>query len=92
MSEMVERVAKAIFDAEFDFLGIESPWPDADQVRMIAEMRTPDDFRMVARAAIKAMMEPTEAMDSAGYTDIYVAPDKTCKKIYQDMINAALKP
>jgi hypothetical protein len=65
-NEMVERVAKAIFDAEFDFLGIESPWPDADRVYAIAAMRTPEDFRAIARAAIEAMREPTPSMAEAG--------------------------
>lgn len=54
MSEMIERVARAIWASEYT-----SPWPDGDGY--------PDDeYRLVARkqarAAIEAMREPTDAM------------------------------
>jgi hypothetical protein len=86
---MVERVARAIFDAEFDFDEVNiSPWPDADRIYAIAEMRTPDDFRAVARAAIAAMRQPTDSMVDAGYEAHFEANVET---VYRSMLNAALK-
>lgn len=49
MSEMIERVARAICDASHD-----NPDPDWRA------------YEHLARAAIEAMREPTEAMSSAG--------------------------
>ena len=71
MSEMVERVAKAIKR------GIADDLPSAD----------------IARAAIEAMREPTEAMLHAGYDGLgreaaqYTGPED----VWPRMIDAALK-
>lgn len=53
-SQMIERVARAIYQNFFD-----DEWPPktAPDLGMGA-----DDFRKAARAAIEAMMEPTNAM------------------------------
>lgn len=51
MSEMVERVARAIAD------NIQAALPDGVVV----------DYHYAARAAIEAMRRPTEAMVDAGY-------------------------
>lgn len=58
MSEMIERVARAIVgEMEDQQLGSESPWHDP-------EFR--DNAFRCARAAIAALREPTEAMRVAG--------------------------
>ncbi len=76
--EMVERVARALDEAQPRYE------PRHDLV----------DLRVMARAAIEAMREPTEAMKSAdlgnghtcaGYLDMYSAPT-----VYRAMIDAAL--
>jgi hypothetical protein len=54
MSEMVERVAKAIYES----YGLKRPW---DKARLVGwEAST----LIAARAAIKAMMQPTPASPS----------------------------
>ena len=87
---MVDRVARAIYgdmpramsaDGEFENL-----WPE-----------TQDRYRSLARAAIAAMREPTEAMQLAGHN---VRNDPTTglpvhcgtDEIYTAMIDAALAP
>lgn len=95
MSEMVERVAMAIWNSR------ESRFPDRVQ-------RRPDDLDRSsgvwgavvadARAAIEAMREPTEAMVKAGYVADPLGYDvddsdisMLYSRIYEGMINAALK-
>ncbi|WNV09937.1 hypothetical protein [Tardiphaga sp. 709] len=79
MSEMIERVAKAIYDAFATVGDYENP--------------TKEDIKNAARAAIEAMREPTEAMDAAAYaadgTNMPLAI--TYKEAWQAMIDAALK-
>jgi hypothetical protein len=55
MSEMVERVARAIFEAEYT-------GGEGDEYRW---ERSQDAYRVQARAAIEAMREPTDAMRDA---------------------------
>ncbi len=55
MSEMIERVAKAIYE-EDDPWHKAWPWPDLNE-----SQGSPDTYRRIAAAAIKAMREPTEA-------------------------------
>lgn len=77
MSEMVERVARAIALAggtEFDKLPA-SHGPGFGMRQMYLSM---------ARAAIEAMREPTEAMIAAG-------DEQSCQETYRRMIDAALK-
>lgn len=93
--EMVERVAKGIFVADFD----EEDWP-----KVTEDVR--DIFRIRARAAIAAMREPTEAMTEQGSEA--VDPDNDngiwdiehngpyltvegAKTMFQAMIDEALK-
>ncbi len=59
MSEMIERVAKAIYDTFYDG----APWPP---VPNDDGLRTIDDYREAAREALEAMRTPTHAvMDAA---------------------------
>lgn len=55
-NELVERVARAIYD--LDKIGVRE-WEDAP-------ISTREDCLACARAAIEAMREPTEAMQAAG--------------------------
>lgn len=61
MSEMIERVARAIAPDDFDSLpGHEQgKCPDCDSNR--------DEARRIVRTVIEAMLEPTDAMCEAGY-------------------------
>ena len=84
-SEMVERIARAIDAA----LGEEADWMDID----------PEFMNKVARAALEAMREPTEAMVYEGYVRSAFAPECRVSSIQFDpkpvwiaMIDAALKP
>lgn len=58
MSEMVERVAAAMVDADFDV----DSWRHVDE-------NMKDRLRAMARAAIAAMREPTEAMVASGLAE-----------------------
>ena len=71
MSEMVERVAKALA-REYD------RDPETDNVGLGTQLST-----AMARAAIAAMREPTEAMLYAGWQED--------SSIWRAMIDAALK-
>ena len=79
MSEMVERVATAI-QRTFKERGALQP--------------SMQEARVMARAAIEAMREPTEEMVDAGFPAInnYPAPYNQMKFGYQAMIDAALQP
>ena len=77
MNEMIERVAKAIY-----YRGC----PDDKPFEDIPEVFKAGWFR-IAKAAIKAMKEPTEAMLDAGAYDL----DMTLKQQWKLMIEAALK-
>lgn len=67
MSEMVEKVARAIWLSETS-----DGWTDDPDERMhdwSGKLIRPDAFHAAARAAIEAMREPTEAMtDHPSYT------------------------
>lgn len=85
MSEMVERVARAIDPGAWAF--IDGCGPRA----WSAEYGYPDDARVAslnrARAAIEAMREPTFLM--------CIEPgdgENHCRRIWQSMIQAALTP
>ena len=60
MSEMIERVAKAIYE-EDDPWHKAWPWPDLNEKQGSA-----DAYRRIAAAAIKAMHEPTPDMVASG--------------------------
>ena len=81
MSEMVERVAKAICNATREF-----DW-DTD-----TEMR--GEFLIEAQAAISAMREPTDAMKAVGFEVVmgaYGSWATFSTTNYQTMIDEALK-
>lgn len=85
MSEMVERVARALcrqYEIEDGF----SP----EQAERHADSPMRANFRNAARAAIEAMREPTDAMNDAGETARDV-DDFGVMYTYIAMIDTALK-
>jgi hypothetical protein len=77
---MIERVARAIYEAD-------DPWSSAfEWPTMGSEKQSADEYRRIARAAIEAMMEPTEAM-----SNISGDGTSTSRRIYQAMLREALK-
>jgi hypothetical protein len=77
MSEIVEAVARAIYEAEKP--NHHAGW------EVFSKIGNNRDFQMkIARAAIEAMREPTEKMINRGYA---TRPTKAC---WQAMIDAAL--
>lgn len=88
MSEMVERVAKAIFDRGSV---LQKPWEEADDGHR-------EFYRSLARAAIEAMREPTEAMVDVVAPSLFLpgvttpkSERRTASSIFTGMIDAALK-
>lgn len=80
MSEMVERVARAMADrSKARVAGLHL----LNAIPMDGE----EDFMKMARAAIEAMREPTGAMEDAAFSSTLTIP----KRGYQAMIDAALK-
>jgi hypothetical protein len=86
---VTERVARAIHAAYTDLenedvpdAAVGDPWPEGGCV----------DCIILARAAIEAMREPTEAMIEAAGLGVTVAPDDrgTVRDMWQAMVNAAL--
>ncbi len=86
MTEMIERVAKAIGHTLTDDQG----W--------LKKSYSDDDMRAIARAAIEAMREPTDAMaraaqtaaDSMGGDELELFQPEAGKIIWRGMIDAAL--
>lgn len=76
MNEMVERVARAIYESGWDLT-----WENAPE-------HVKDDARRDARAGIEAMREPTEGMGRAGDA---VAGIFRSRSTWRDMIDEALK-
>lgn len=100
MTDMVERVAKAIYEREgyvyCDDAGMFQPvaWDklDSDDCQV-----SRDGYRRMARAAIAAMREPTEEMLEAFHRDAHFEPENgvqikctTVDDAYRAMIDAAL--
>lgn len=90
MSEMIERVALALFRAKWSTLEpdlVAAMWADAKD-----DARTADQWRD-ARAAIEAMRELTPAMEEA-YDALAIeeegAPAQFMPHAYRAMIDAAL--
>jgi hypothetical protein len=76
VSEMVERVARAIYEStQGKWTGV--PWAEADRGEHLRQ----------ARAAIEAMREPTEGMLDAGPPEPYMD-----RWVWAKMIFAALYP
>lgn len=101
VSEMVERVAGAAYEAcmasyeaslDIDLSGIErQTWSEVPA-------RVKDHWRVVARAAIAVMREPSVPMiyaawsaPNAPYRDIELGRSSGIESIYQAMIDEALK-
>lgn len=101
-SEMIERVARAIYEADpaedqetdIDGRSLGKPYPIPWD--SICEFDAPsvEVFRRMARAAFEAMRRPTEAMDDAGCK----VCDEQCRhgghinNIWAAMIDKALAP
>lgn len=82
MSEMVERGAIAIADADADdgtMVDAKIGWDVCD-----ASMR--EDYRKEARAAIAALREPTEAMISAAMAPYAYGNDETMNRAFRSAI------
>lgn len=93
MNEMVERVAAAIKSAlqahgETEYVG--------EKPRLLNKTELQGDFDLheVARAAIKAIREPTDAMREAGARPPFGEPGLSrdaSTEVWQDMIDEALR-
>jgi hypothetical protein len=92
MSEMIERVAKAIYEADGFCLGgwsVDKAWPaDREDVRA--------KYRQLACTAIAAMRDPTDAMADApdvyaGLDDEYGLTRRQTIPVWQAMVDQALK-
>lgn len=82
-SEMVERVAKAIYETWAVSRGVTEPW---DELRRLGHSIV-EEARSEARAAIKAMREPTaEMLESCGNGECA----KWAPGAWANMIDAAL--
>lgn len=80
MSEMVERVAVALFETEeTGYPGLSVPF--AEQSRKVRER-----YRELARAAIETMHEPTQTMVDAAHE----VPSDHARHHWRAMIDAAL--
>jgi hypothetical protein len=79
MTEMIERVARAIYEADPSYIQ-QSGWDDVPEARRA-------QYRRQARAAIGAMREPTEEMRDVLSVSFEVDDVAT----YRAMISAALK-
>lgn len=82
MSEIVERVARALFRASNEF------FDENDPAWAVAEAEDKDYWLVKARAAITAMREPTPQMVEEG--SIYCCAG-CAKGSWKDMISEALK-
>lgn len=80
MSEMVERVAKALWEHGGDG-SLPRSW------KLLHSDKKPE-YRHMARAAIEAMRRPTDAMVDVSY-DVGCGPG--CLEVWVGMIDAALK-
>jgi hypothetical protein len=95
MSEMVERVARAmaVVDKGDDMWDVVSD--DGDGYGYVGK----NEYRAMARAAIEAMREPTEAMIrrlsecdlTCGYGDVFFIADESAKDAWKATIDEALK-
>lgn len=93
--DMVERVARAIYDAADPTSGdsvatalMDSPFVGDGGRDILSDIM--DICRSAARAAIEAMREPTEAMVLAGCERDDGADRTNADGVYRAMINAAL--
>jgi hypothetical protein len=66
MNEMIERAAKAIFKSRYGEPEHDAFWPDRLDEIVNGPPFDAEGYRSMARAAIEAMREPTEAMIEKG--------------------------
>lgn len=101
MSEMVERVAEALWDLHQakdytiwshnemmygrKWAGRRVPWSYVTSPSVISSVA--EEYRVQARAAIAAMREPAEAMAKEGH---WSAGSQDADETWRDMIDAAL--
>lgn len=93
MSDMVERVAKALFRSRYFYPEHEAFWPDRLDELVNGPPFEADGYRSMARAAIEAMREPTEEMKEAGSAFVYEAwghGPTIAREAWQANIDAAL--
>lgn len=81
MSEMIERVAKHIYDGR-NGRGCK-PWGHLPRAHQ-------EPYLVDARAAIEAMREPTEAMEEAALDVRPLMMPDTPRELWEAMIDAAL--
>jgi hypothetical protein len=90
MSEMIERVAEAIWRQEFEN---HDRLPPVEYRQLERTDRL--DLEAMARAAIEAMREPTQSMLDAGLNGAPITEYGWCDRetldIWKPMIDAALK-
>lgn len=84
MSEMIDRVARALCDVQAT-----SAWRRLEESG--GSIPTRDDFREAARAAIEAMREPTEAMREEAILMCGEWHGDAVISVFPDIIAAALK-
>ena len=92
MSDMVERVARAMFES-LRGKTHSGAWKIGEPGDVYADEEFRELFRGMAIAAIAAMREPTEAMFHAWDNEWILHPSETAwKRAYTAMIDAALDP
>jgi hypothetical protein len=102
MSEMVERVARALFDAsqlrlsatltnEVLYGRSDVTWEMLNSAEVIPEIV--ESYRKQARAAIEAMREPTESMIESGVPEINSAllTADSVMEVWRAMSDQAMK-
>lgn len=90
MSEMVERVARAIYEkANEQSPVVGTGHAEADDGKTILDGAY--DLLAIARAAIEAMRVPTEKMIAAGMTCESGTYEEDVPRIFTAMIDAALE-
>lgn len=91
-NEMIERVARAMHD----LCQAQTPTQGATWENSYPEAR--DQLRQLARAAVEAMREPTEAMKEAGISravdliEAFTSTDYVADETWAAVIDAALTP
>lgn len=98
MSTMIEKVARRMWFEYVEMVGFPNGLMTWDEMISTGDKdRVVFEYRSLARAAVEAMMEPTEAMVSAGEGEDVVMANGTlvsCASAlthYEAMIQAALK-
>jgi hypothetical protein len=102
MTTMIEQVARAIQEADVRWYSERFPTVTPEAIRSIAEDEFSGNYNALARAAIEAMRQPTDAMLVAGLEreaawvagdcgDSDSGPLVSTQVVYEAMIDAALE-